>query len=136
MIYKPTSASALEFASAGRVEEWVHLFLRGEGFNKAFSDGLKLKPRRFYPPELLELNRVTRCCGPEESMKYQIPKDCFGKRVYKIAEKYAAGGWDMPPLIIGREQNIFTLNDGNHRYEALKTLGIIKYWVIVWETVD
>ena len=41
----------------------------------------------------------------------------------------------MPPLIVSIEDGSFVLNDGNHRFEALKQLGIREYWVIIWETI-
>ena len=40
----------------------------------------------------------------------------------------------MPPLIINRKDYMYELTDGNHRFEALKKLGIDKYWIIIWET--
>jgi hypothetical protein len=30
------------------------------------------------------------------------------------------------------KDNKYELNDGNHRLEALKKLGINQYWVIIW----
>jgi hypothetical protein len=134
-IYKPTTSSAVEFANADRLEEWIHLFLCKEGGNKEFSDGLKLKPRRYYAPRMMNLDEFERCCGPETNIKYQIPKDGFNHRVGNISEKYSSGDWDMPPLIIYRDENGYELSDGNHRYEALKRLGHKQYWVIIWETV-
>ena len=134
MEYKPTTSSAKEFASAGKLEEWIHLFLCGEGDNKPFSDGLKLEPRNYYAPELMQLNKFERCCGPEAHMKWQVPEISFNKHVDGIASFYSTGNWDMPPLIVYRDDNGYELNDGNHRYEALKRLGINEYWVIIWET--
>lgn len=42
---KYTSKAALEAGKSGRIEEWVHLFLCGEGDNAPFSDGLKLEKK-------------------------------------------------------------------------------------------
>jgi len=133
--YQPTTASATAFAGAGKLEEWVHRFLRGEGDNQAFSEGLLLEPRRYYPPEKMDLALLERCCGPEAAMKYPVPEADFRKHVGEIAAFYQEGGWDMPPLIVYRGDSGYELNDGNHRYEALKQLGIPQYWVIFWETV-
>jgi len=134
MEYKPTSASAIEFAEGNRLEEWVHLFLCGEGNNKAFSDGLKRALRLYHPPQRMKLSTFYRCCGPEDGMKFQIGADGFHQRVDHIAERYENGDWDMPPLIINQCSNTYELNDGNHRYEALMKLNIEEYWVILWET--
>ena len=134
LTYKPTASSAIEFADAGRLEEWIHMFLCGEGNNKAFSDGLKLEPRRYYAPEMMRLDHFERCCGPEANMRFQIPEDGFTERVDNISARYNAGGWDMPPLIVYRDENGYVLADGNHRHEALKKSGYSQYWVIIWET--
>ncbi|MCL2254448.1 MAG: ParB/RepB/Spo0J family partition protein [Lachnospiraceae bacterium] len=134
MEYKPTASSAIEFSSVDNLSEWVHLFLLGEGDNKEFSDGLKLKTRVFHAPKMMSLNNFERCCGPEDNMKYQISEASFRERVKRIASFYHEGNWDMPPLIINHFDDKYELNDGNHRFEALKMLGIDKYWVIVWET--
>ena len=136
MEYEPTLSSAINFSKINRLEEWLHLFLCKEGNNKAFSEGLKLEPRRYYAPKLFELSKFTRCCGPEKNMKYQVDNENFIKRVNKIVDKYLKGDWDMPPLIINRNGKNFELNDGNHRYEALKKMRVREYWIIIWETIN
>ena len=40
----------------------------------------------------------------------------------------------MPPLIVHFYDHKGELNDGNHRHEAYKRLGIAEYPVIVWIT--
>lgn len=136
MKYKPTTTSAIEFSNCDHLEEWVHLFLSNEGNNKALSDGLKLESRKYFGPIKMNLNLFERCCGPEEGIKYQIPITSFDSRVNAIMIQYKNGDWDMPPLIINRFENKYELNDGNHRFEALKRLDIHKFWVIIWETVN
>jgi hypothetical protein len=136
MEYKPTLSSAINFSNVNRLEEWIHLFLCGEGDNKVFSDGLKLEPRHYFAPEMFSLDNFERCCGPEKHMKFQVPEEPFTRHVDNIALTYKKGDWDMPPLIVNRIGNILELNDGNHRYEALKKMGINQYWVIIWETIN
>jgi len=134
MTYASTATSAIAFAQSGCLEEWVHLFLCGEGGNQAFSDGLKLEPRIYHAPRMMSLNQFERCCGPEKSMKWQISASDFRKNVKAIMKKYKTGNWDMPPLIINNVNGKHELNDGNHRLEALRRLGVNEYWVIIWET--
>jgi len=134
MNYQPTTQSAIAFAQAGRLEQWLHLFLCNEGDNQAFSDGLKLEPRMYHPPRMLPLDLFARCCGPEKNMKWQIDAAGFNKNVKSIMKKYKQGKWDMPPLIINYAEQKYELNDGNHRHEALRRLGVLEYWVIIWET--
>ena len=136
MEYKPTNSSAKDFADVGKFEEWIHLFLCGEGGNKAFSDGLKIKKRRYHAPKLYALDTFKRICGPESDMKWIIDEIGFNERVAKIMERYKKGDWDMPPLIIENHDTNYELSDGNHRYEALIRSEIKEYWVIIWETVE
>lgn len=75
----------------------------------------------------------TRCCGPEEGMKYHIPADWFEKHVTKLQDVLMQQE-DMPPLIVHYVEGGFELNDGNHRLEAYSRLGIAEYYVIVWIT--
>lgn len=136
MNYKPTTSSAIEFAQNNSLEEWVHLFLCNEGNNQSFSDGLRLEPRKYLAPKLMNLDQFERCCGPEDGMKFQIPFAGFDTNVNAIINKYKSGDWDMPPLIINCTNGIYELNDGNHRLEALQRLKIKEFWVIIWETVN
>lgn len=134
-MFEPTTKSALEYATENKLEEWVHIFLCGEGDNKGFSDGLKLAKRHYAEPKVINFDLFIRCCGPEPNMKWQVDKSGFTQRVNNIADRYKTGAWDMPPLIVNDSDGVLELNDGNHRYEALKTLGINEYWVIIWKTV-
>jgi len=114
----------------------VHLYLCGEGDNKPFSDGLKLAKRHFEAPKRYPLATFERTCGPEEGMKWQIDEAGFNRNVENIMARYREGNWDMPPLIIQNHLTHYELNDGNHRYEALKRMGIDTFPVIIWETVN
>jgi len=141
-MYKATLKSAMAYADQNNIEEWVHEYLRGEGDNLEFSEGLKLEPRDYERPKLMALDLFTRIYGPEPGMKYSIPEDDkaqvkrFWQNVDRIMERYKAGNWDMPPLIINDCGEGYELNDGNHRFEALKMLGIKEYWVILWKTAE
>ncbi|MBO5734969.1 MAG: ParB-like nuclease domain-containing protein [Clostridia bacterium] len=135
--YKCTLSSAREFASKNKLEEWVHAYLLSDGRNKEFSDGLKLFDRFFLGPIKMPLSLFTRCCGPEETMKWRVNEEWFEKHVSDLQEVIRREK-DMPPLIVhylaedGKES--FELNDGNHRLEAYNRLGIREYFVIVWIT--
>lgn len=133
LTYKCSLSSAKEFADAGKLEEWVHLFLLSDGHNEAFSDGLKLFDRYYLGPVTMPLSLFSRCCGPEENIKYQVSEEWFEKRVQALKEKLKSND-DMPPLIVHFVDHGFELCDGNHRFEALTQLGVKEYPVIVWIT--
>jgi len=131
--YKCTLSSAKEYADAGKLEEWVHTYLLSDGHNKDFSDGLKLFDRYFLGPLKMPLNLFSRCCGPEENMKYRVDGKWFEKHVEKLME-VIQGNADIPPLIVHYVDGGFELNDGNHRHEAYTRLGVEAVNAIVWIT--
>lgn len=133
MEYKSTLSSAIGYAQNGKLEEWIHTYLLSDGHNREFSDGLKLFDRYFLGPMKMPLRLFTRCCGPEENMKWHISKADFDKKVYEL-KNIITSEKDMPPLIVHYIDGGFELNDGNHRLEAYSQLGIAEYYVIVWIT--
>lgn len=137
MEYKGTLNSAKEFAAAGRLEEWVHLYLHAEGDNVPFSDGLKKVPRCFFGLARMPVALLTRICGPEEGMRWPVEAGGFERIVSELMEAMREGR-DVPPMIVKYEAGAFELNDGNHRHEACRRLGIEAYPTIIWitEAVD
>jgi len=131
--FEATGKSAGIFAEAGKLDEWIQHFLHGEGNNLGFANGLKLEPRIYHTPKLMKLEKFQRICGFEVGMKWPVDEQGFNEKVDQVMKRYKTG-WDMPPLIIGLHDGEYELNDGNHRYEALRRLGIEEHWVIIWET--
>ena len=141
MQYEDTVTSAMVFAEAGKLEDWVHQYLLTDGDNKEFSDGLKLFPRRYVGPVTMPLSLFERCCGPEDTMRWRVHPEWFEHHVTDIAD-FIQGGGELPPLIVHfyideeHPQGAFELNDGNHRFEAFSRLGVKEYPVIFWITED
>jgi len=139
-MFEATLKSAMEYASLNKIEGWVQEYLCGEGDNRGLADGLKLEEREYTGPALMNLDLFTRCYGPEPGMKFSIREGdteqikWFWLNTGGIMERYRAGNWDMPPLIIEDWGGEYELSDGNHRLEALKMLGVKEYWVIIWKT--
>lgn len=139
--YDRTASAACAFSRAGRLEEWIHLYLLSDGNNVPFSEGLKLVPRHYLGPVVAPLSLFCRCCGPEEGMKWQVHPVPFENKVQRLMAA-ARNDPDMPPLIVcyrfsetdGTPE--FELNDGNGRYEAYTRLGRTHAPVIFWITED
>ena len=131
--YECTLTSALEYGKAGQTEKWIHEYLLSDGQNKEFSDGLKLFDRYFMCPVKMPLSFFTRCCGPEDDMKYKIPKDAFELHVQKLMNVIQNES-NMPPFIANYVDGRFELNDGNHRFEAYRRLGKKEHYIIIWIT--
>ena len=129
--YSATLSSARDFAEQGRIEEWVHAYLCGEGHNKPFSDGLKLCVRYYTAPIALALSKLSRCCGPEENMRYRVNEGGFERKVLSLMSSISDGK-DLPPIMVNFADGELTLNDGNHRFEAYTRLGIKKCHAIIW----
>lgn len=133
MQYQGTSSCARQFAACGQLETWVHAYLCSDGRNTPFSDGLRRTQRYYLGPVQMPLTLFQRCCGPEIGMKWPVEASGFEKRVLAL-EAAICAGVDIPPLIVGFFQGIFELNDGNHRWEAYRRLGIQTGQVIIWIT--
>lgn len=128
-----TGKFARIFSKEGRIEEWIHRFLKDEGGNTPLSNGLKIEKRFYVGPLSMPLHTFERCCGPEEEMQYKVDQAGFEERVTKICSRLESG-WDMPPLIINYVDGKFMLSDGNHRYEAIIRCGYTTCDVIIWIT--
>jgi hypothetical protein len=46
--------------------------------------------------------------------------------------KEAYSDWDMPPLIVDYHEGKYCINDGRHRYVALRQMNIKQAPVILW----
>lgn len=128
-----TVQEAIGFSKGGRIEEWVHLFLNSIGDNVPFSDGLKRMKRYWTGPILIELEKLSRCCGPEPHMKFVQPYEEWEPHITRF-QQIIRDGWDMPPLIVEHVGNTLVVNDGNHRLEAMQREGFEKCWAVIWNT--
>jgi hypothetical protein len=61
--FKFNIEEAIEFSKDDCIEEWVHIFLKTVGGNRALSEGLKLQKRHWCGPILLQIDELIRCCG-------------------------------------------------------------------------
>ena len=135
-MFEPTAKSAIEYARENRLDEWVHEFLCGEGKNRKLSDAIKSQKIVLLTPREMSLNLLKRCVGSEPDMEYRLTNEEMGwfwNQVKAQAKRFKDENWDMPPLIASEEKfnGMYLLRDGNHRLEALKKLGVNKYWVIL-----
>jgi hypothetical protein len=128
-----TMRHAVQAASDHRLESWLHDYLAGEGNNLALSDGLRLVKRRYWGPLGFPLSHLQRCTGPEESMKYRVGVEEFEARVRRI-QIAQASGFDLPPLIVNYSARELTINDGNHRFEALSRNQVDRFGIVIWTT--
>lgn len=127
-----TGAGARQAAAVGRIEQWVHSFMRGPGNNRPLSDGLASQNRWWIGPILVPVERLQRKVGPENDMPYRIPADVWEGGLPNYIRAIEAG-WDVPPPVvefIGTPELLAA--DGNHRIEALRILGRVQIEVVIW----
>lgn len=124
---------AIEFSKIGCIEEWIHIFLKTAGNNLALSEGLKLQKRFWLGPVLISVDKLIRCCGPEEDMEYYNEPKGWEIHINKFCD-LINNGWEYPPLIAEHDSGKLIIRDGNHRHEALRRMGIEKCWVIIWDS--
>ena len=133
MIYG-TLTMARQYAEAGRIDVWMQDFLRADGKNLTLADGL-LKEERYYfglreVPLTLFSNIKT---GVPEYLHAANDIEYFFDVVDRMKESLA-DGWDAPPLIVDYVYGQFHVNDGRHRLETYRQLGVERVWAAVWTT--
>ena len=133
LIYGRTLTDAMAFAREGKTAEWVDLYLRSDGRNVPMADGLRLAPRVWRGPFRIPLSMLTRICGPEETMKWRVHPVQFEEHVSSLIREIEGGG-DLPPLLVHCTAEGLELNDGNHRLEAYRRLGIEEGFALFWAT--
>lgn len=127
-----TLKEAMEYASNGDIETWIHLFLNGEGDNIGLSEGLKMKKRYWVGPIEVDINCLDRVVGPELNMEYVENEDWWNYNINEICKRIE-DGWDMPPLIAENRNGTLSVRDGNHRLGALEKLKRVKCFLIIWD---
>ena len=124
--------SAQRAAEQGLLSEWVSDFLASSGSDNAelaaafaFSGAIYLGPLQ------LELDRLTPMAGPnEDKVVVPVAEDDWESDVEEM-EHSVEQGWDPPPLLVTHRDGQFLLEDGNHRFEALRRSGEARGWAIL-----
>ena len=124
-----------EKQSQEKIALWVDNFLRGEGKNIPLADILKEQKRHWIKVTNFPLNKLVRCCGPEDNMEYKESIDEWNKRVDSLVNYIKAGG-KFDPFITyfgaHYDNKEFSVRDGNHRLGACEKLGIQTHDTFIW----
>ena len=114
------------------VARWVGEFLASRGSNNAaLAAALAQEPHWWYGPVLLPLANLERLAGPEPDVLCTEDPAVWEDEVEGIEEQLD-DGWEPPPLLAEWRDGRLLLQDGNHRYEALRRTGEEKAWVLIW----
>ncbi|WP_156123816.1 hypothetical protein [Paenibacillus sp. FSL R7-0273] len=129
-----STACALEYAGRGAISEWVQLFLRNDGKNVVFADGLLLEPRYYAGPVQTDISLF----GIEEGAPSYVKGADEIEYFFQVVEgmKRIWADWDFPPLIVNYCGGRFEINDGRHRNVALHQMGIKLAPDIFWTSSE
>ena len=127
-----STVSAQRYAQEGRLEDWVHQYLKaGPWANPGFSEGLKQQPRWWNGPLEVRLADLSPAVGPEPGMEFVVDLGYWNTRIYTMSKSFT-DPLSIPPLILEYRQGELSVRDGNTRYGAMRLLGWDKCWVIIW----
>ncbi|EKE28487.1 MAG: ParB protein [uncultured bacterium (gcode 4)] len=130
-----TLSEAIRFSDEWRIGEWFQAFLSWKWWNEKlakiiWASGTVGKLR------LVELSDMKRVMWTvEEDLIWKEDKIVWEKRVSDLIDLIESW-WQCPPFLLWHQDWIYTLADGNHRFEALKILWIESYWASVWENEE
>lgn len=133
MIYGTLSLARL-YAKEGRIDEWLQDFLRADGKNLALADGLLKEERFYFGLREVPITLFTDIkAGAPEYLHAENDIQYFFYVVDRMKESLA-DGWDAPPLIVEYVYGRFQVDDGRHRLETYRQLGVDKVWTVIWTT--
>jgi len=125
-------ASAFAAADEDNLAHWVGDFLASRGSDNAtLAAGLAQREHWWFGPLRIALDDLVPMAGPDEDVVCPVEPEEWEEEVAPI-EELVEEGWEPPPLIAQYRDGTLYLQDGNHRYEALRRTGESEAWVIVW----
>jgi hypothetical protein len=125
-------ASAQRAASLGRTAEWVGLFLASAGSdNDVLAAALARRRHRWYGPVQVPVDDLTRLAGPEPDALIPIMRHEWEDDVGAMEESLDEG-WEPPPLLVEWHNGDLLVQDGTHRFEAMRREGATEVWVLVY----
>lgn len=133
MIYG-TLSLAKQYDKEGKIDQWMQDFLREDGKNLALADGLLLEERHYFGLCEIPIALFSDVkSGAPEYLHAENDIEYFFHVVEQMKESLA-DGWDAPPLIIEYVYGKFQVDDGRHRLETYRQLGVERVWAAVWTT--
>jgi putative hydrolase of the HAD superfamily len=117
----------------GAMARWVGDFLASRGSDNAtLASGLAQSPHWWAGPLRVRLDDLVTLAGPEgdDVLCTVAPEDW--ERDVEHMEEHLDEGWEPPPLVAQFDDGRLLLQDGNHRYDAMRRAGERDAWVIVW----
>ncbi len=125
---------AKQYNNEGKIDQWMQDFLRADGKNLALADGLLLEERHYFGLCEIPISLLSDVkSGAPEYLHAENDIQYFFYVVDRMKESLA-DGWDAPPLIVEYVYGKFQVDDGRHRLETYRQLGVERVWAAVWTT--
>lgn len=109
---------------------WIVNYLYTQGNNHSLASRIERAELKIADLREIPLNKFVRIIGPEEGMVFHEPAEVMESRVVKLMEAIAKGE-QFPPLVVTDFWKLGTIQDGAHRFEALKRSGYETYPAVV-----
>lgn len=119
-------------AAEGALADWVAAFLSSPGSDNApLAAKLTETPRWWLAPVRVPLDDLARLAGPPGAPVLEVvDEDDWRDDVDDLADK-VRDGFEPAPVIASYEDGQLTLEDGNHRVEALRRAGVEQTWAVI-----
>ena len=127
--YQFTLESAIIADKNNKLYEWLQDFLRSEGKNPKLADIITNERPVWIGLIEYDLNKLKRAMGPEPEMVFIEEKEKWDKRINNFVQ-LLKNGLKPCPIIASDYWDDIQICDGTHRFEALKLVGVKKYWTI------
>ncbi len=107
-------------------------FLASRGSdNEVLAAALAQNKHWWLGPVRVPLADLVRLAGPEDDALVPIEEDEWEGEIGDM-EQSLEEGWEPPPLLAEFQDGRLLLQDGNHRYEAMRREGTRDAWVLVF----
>jgi hypothetical protein len=125
-------ASARAAATENRTAIWVGDFLASRGSDNAvLAAALAQHEHWWVGPTRVPLDDLERLAGPEDEALVPIEEEEWEADVEDMEDSLEEG-WEPPPLLAEYQDGRLLLQDGNHRFEALRRAGEREAWVLIY----
>jgi hypothetical protein len=124
--------SARAAAQQDQLAAWVARFLASSGSdNPVLAEQLCRELGWWAGPVQLPIDQLHRLAGPPgDPVLCPVDEEYWDDRVDAL-DKLVEKGWDPPPVIVAQRSGRLTLEDGNHRVEAVRRAGRQLAWAVV-----
>lgn len=116
----------------GVLQEWIESYLQVEDWqNLGLLRRVRAYSSRWLPPQEIGIALLSRIAGP--SLEYKFPQDPVEwERAVQVIVDSNPTMESLPPVIAWREfYGEINLADGNHRVDALASMGFTICWVLL-----